>query len=328
MSGLADDALVRRIVGAACTAPSIHNTQPWRFRLAGAELIELHSDLDRTLWVADPRARALYLSCGAALFNLRLAVCNSGYRPLVWSLPESAADPTLVASVQLVAGRPVSVVERQMFEAIKDRRSNRQPFSNQRIPDHVRASLEQQASFECASLRMLGSVEAEVVLDQAADADITLAADRYHRAELATWIGQRPDSRVGVPCTAIGPRPEPLPGPIRDFGAEPAGREAAVFESQPQLGVLSTARDRTEDWLRAGQALQRVLLTATRFGLATSLLYQPMELQDMQGGMQDWWPLPEYPQIIIRFGYGPPAPRSPRLSLAEVLDSEGEIAPT
>ena len=61
---LTDDALVRRIIDAASAAPSIHNTQPWRFRLAGPDLIEVHADPDRMLWVADPHGRALLISCG------------------------------------------------------------------------------------------------------------------------------------------------------------------------------------------------------------------------------------------------------------------------
>ena len=80
---LADDGMVRRIVAAAAAAPSIHNTQPWRFRIVGDDLMEVHSDPDRVLWVADARGRALHLSCGAALFNLRLAIRATGAKPLV-----------------------------------------------------------------------------------------------------------------------------------------------------------------------------------------------------------------------------------------------------
>ena len=90
---LADDGIVRRLLAAAAAAPSIHNTQPWRFRIAGHDLVEVHGDPDRMLWVADPRGRALHLSCGAALLNLRLAIRVSGVKPLVWALPDPAGEP-------------------------------------------------------------------------------------------------------------------------------------------------------------------------------------------------------------------------------------------
>src|SRR5215831_8556672 len=103
---LVDDGIVRRLLAAAAAAPSIHNTQPWRLRVAGHDVIEVHGDPDRVLWVADPRGRALHLSCGAALFNLRLAIRAAGAKPLVWPLPDPAREPTLIASVRLGEGRP------------------------------------------------------------------------------------------------------------------------------------------------------------------------------------------------------------------------------
>src|SRR5262252_8165460 len=103
---LADAGIARRIVEAAGAAPSIHNTQPWRFRVVGDDMVEVHGDPDRMLWVADPCGRALHLSCGAALFNLRLAIRAAGAKPLVWPLPDPRGEPTLLASVQLGDGRP------------------------------------------------------------------------------------------------------------------------------------------------------------------------------------------------------------------------------
>jgi nitroreductase len=84
---LADAGVARRIAETAGAAPSIHNTQPWRFRVAGGDLLEAHGEPERMLWVADCRGRALHLSCGAALLNLRLAVRAVGAKPLVWPLP-------------------------------------------------------------------------------------------------------------------------------------------------------------------------------------------------------------------------------------------------
>jgi len=316
---LGSDRVIRALIGAAGAAPSIHNTQPWRFRVSG-DVIEVHGDPGRMLWVADPRGRALHLSCGAALFNLRLAIRMVSSKPLVWPLPDVRGEPTLLAAVQAWPDRPPTPAEREMYEAIGRRHSTREPFSGSRIPGPVQMVLEQAASMECAVLRMLSADGADLVLELCAAADNALAADVEHQVEFSQWVGTAGDD--GIPVTSLGSRSDADPPPVRDFGsaALTEGLPAGSYETLPQLAVLSTAGDGPTDWLRAGQALQRVLLTATVSGLATSLLYQPIELADMDGRGEGWWPWPECPQIIIRIGYGPPGPATPRRRVDDILD--------
>ena len=317
---LADDGIVRRLLGAVAAAPSIHNTQPWRLRVAGNDLVELHGDMDRVLWVADPRGRALHLSRGAALFNLRLAIRVAGGKPLVWPLPDPAGEPTLLASVQLAEGRPADSAERELFESIWHRHTSRAPFSARRVAPAVHGALEQAAGAEFALLRPLPDDDAAQVARLAADAGQALAENFDHRVEMSRWIGTEGDD--GVPAAALGSQPDRVPAPVRDLGyASPmTPRPSGSYEPRPQLSVLATARDEPADWLRAGQALQRVLLTATANGLAASFLYQPMELHDIRQPEDGWWPWPECPQIIIRFGYAAPGPETPRRPVEDILD--------
>jgi hypothetical protein len=316
---LAEDGTIRKLVDAAGAAPSIHNTQPWRFRIVD-DVIELHGDPDRMLWVADPRGRALHLSCGAALFNLRLAIRMLGVKPMIWAIPDPQGRPTLLACVRLQQGRPASSGEREMFEAIYQRHTSRAPFSSRPLPEPVHMDLERAAGSEFALLRMLSNRDTALVLDLAAAADKALASDFDHRVELGQWIG----TDDGVPASALGYRPTSEPAPVRDFGyASPTTvRPSLSYEQRPWLAVLSTARDEPGDWLRAGQALQRVLLTATVNGLAASLLYQPIELHDVEKQDDGWWPWPECPQIIVRFGYGPAGTESSRRAVDDILDRQ------
>lgn len=317
---LANDGVVRRLVEAAAAAPSIHNTQPWRFHVVGGDLMEVHGDPDRTLWVADPRGRALHLSCGAALFNLRLAIRMTGAKPLVWPLPDPGREPTLIASVQLGEGRPPTRAERELYEVIWQRHTSRVPFSGEPVPGPVLIALERAADAEFTALRILTAEDAARVMKIAAEADRELAQDFDHRVELANWIGTEGDE--GVPGIALGSRPDREPSPVRDLGrASPAtALSTARYEPRPHLAVLATARDDPADWLRAGQALQRVLLAATSNGLVASFLYQPLELHDRRPSEPGWWPWPECPQIVLRLGYGPSGTMSPRRHVDDVLD--------
>lgn len=319
---LARDGILRRIIEAASAAPSIHNTQPWRFTAVSDDLLEVRADPDRTLWVADPHARALYLSCGAALFNIRTAIRMTGYNPLVWPLPQPRFSPMVLAVVQAEPGRPPSFAERELYEAIWHRHTNRAPFSNEPVAESLQAALEQAAGFEFANLRMLSDQDAATVLDLAGKADAALAGDVDHQIELQNWVatGSRSD---GIPAAALPARPSQGPGPVRAgdlASAAPAvHRPSSDYEQAPKLAVLTTARDEPSDWLRAGQAMQRVLLTATAHGLSTSFLYQSIELRDMRGPAAPSWPWPENPQIVIRFGYGPEPVSTPRRPLDDVL---------
>ncbi|RSN11476.1 hypothetical protein DMB42_12860 [Nonomuraea sp. WAC 01424] len=333
---------LRRVVAAAVAAPSVHNTQPWRFRRVDDTTVELYADLDRLLTVTDPLGRGLGISCGAALFNLRLAVRMTGHDPRVLPLPDPADRPELLATVRAASGGPPSAVERLLHDMIPHRRTNRFPFDGRPLPRNVLVDLVNAAHDEGATLLLVKGGTARRVLDMVAEADDTLTADPAYRAELARWTRSEsgPD---GVPGHAAGPRPRMATLPMRDFtttplrnGTPPAATpttpfhdgapgtrgEVADFEADPQLAALFTRGDGPGDWLRAGQALQRVLLTATAHGVAASMFSQPLDLRPPQHRGDKAGPF-GHVQMLIRFGYGPPVPRVPRRPVYEVLDRRG-----
>ena len=107
---------------------------------------------------------------------------------------------------------------------------------------------------------------------------------------------------------------------MRDFAPEPWSQPVryAWFEASPQLVVLSMRENSKADWLRAGQALQRVLLTATVRGIAASPLTQPLETRDAWL-VRDPRSGSEQPQMILRLGYGLPQPPAPRRPVGDIL---------
>ncbi|WPP33455.1 Acg family FMN-binding oxidoreductase [Streptomyces sp. CL7] len=319
-----DAATVESLLAAAVAAPSIHNTQPWRFGLdVHHQVLEVRSAPQRTLPLTDPLHRAQYLSVGAAVFNLRLAALHLGRRPEVRLLPDPC-EPGLLATVRLTGSVDADdqPADPGLYEAIARRHTSRMPFTGRPVPEPIVAEMTAAAHAAGARLHVPDIAGTRRLLRPTAAAEARNHAHRDRTAETLTWItAPGRDSSYGIPVTALGPPDAAGRMPMRDFtGPVPAVRRPALwFERHVQLGLLWTAHDRREDWLRAGQALQYVLLTATARGLRTSLLHQAMEWPDLRAATA----LPRHkrchPHVLIRFGYGPDGavtPRAPGLSAA------------
>jgi nitroreductase len=165
LSPFADDRSIFRIIHAAQQAPSVYNTQPWSFWIRADDRIELRAnvgeahggDPGRRLPVTDPEDRELAISCGAALFNLRMAIRVTGHDVVVWLLPDLDGDPTLLASVEVVTGRVrrPTVEEQELYEAIPRRHTYRWPFDGRQVPENVLAAIKHSAAEERGWLRAL-----------------------------------------------------------------------------------------------------------------------------------------------------------------------------
>ncbi|MEU5592835.1 nitroreductase family protein [Streptomyces sp. NPDC020298] len=314
---LLDAATVESLLAAAVAAPSIHNTQPWRFRLdSGSQVLEVHSAPERTLPLTDPMHRAQYLSVGAAVFNLRLAALHLGRRPEVRLLPDPH-EPGLLAAVRLMdpLGADDQPLDPGLYEAIAERHTSRMPFTGRPVPEPIAAEMAAAAHAAGARLHLPDIAGTRRLLRLTAMAEARNRAHPARIAETGAWItAPGADAPYGIPVTALGPPDAGRRIPMRDFtGALPAFRRPALwFERHVQPALLWTPHDRRADWLRAGQALQYVLLTATARGLRTSLLHQAMEWPDLRAATA----LPRHkrchPHMLIRFGYGRDCAATPR----------------
>jgi nitroreductase len=305
-------------LAAAIRAPSVFNSQPWRFH-AGHGFVDLYADDSRRLPVVDPAGREQAISLGAALFNLRVAVLRHHRTPLVRLLPDPSR-PDLAARVTLgPATRPDATVL-ALAAAIPRRHTNRRPFTAVPIPDDVLAELSAAGDREGARLTVLDEPARRELLALVRSADVRLRRDPRYRDELTTWTSGDTGRPDGVSRPEFGPWDALETLPLRDFGltrtTEP--RRSARFEPDPTMVVVSTATDGPEQWLRAGQALERLLLTATVRGLATTPTTQPLEIPQLRA-LVGAGPGAGVAQVILRVGYGPASPASSRRPVSEVL---------
>ncbi|WP_324787706.1 Acg family FMN-binding oxidoreductase [Streptomyces sp. H51] len=286
---------------AASLAPSPHNSQPWFFVEEGYDHgFEVHADATRRMLLSDPDGREMVIACGAALFNARMAVRHLGFKPAVELLPDPA-DPAFLAHVGFAAHAPVSAEEAALAGAMVLRHTHRGPFAAESLPREFLDELSEHARAEGADFQVIdGPEELELLARLVRTAEDCHRADPVHAAEVARRVG--PDR---VPAEACRYHPDCTLLAGRDYlylsrrYVVPARRRASGTGT---VAVLSTARDGRQDWLRSGQALQRVLLSAAARGVTAAFHTQPLELPELRAQVRRHLTAGHFPQVVLRLG--------------------------
>ncbi|WP_199434654.1 Acg family FMN-binding oxidoreductase [Qaidamihabitans albus] len=325
---LPDDDTVGTALALAGRAPSVHNSQPWQWRIGGRTL-HLYADPRRRLREADPDGHDLVLSCGAALHHLRVAFAALGWRTDVHRLP-NPAEPDHLAAVELHRQDP-GPDEITLAAAIPRRRTDRRRYSSWPVHPAQVAAIAARAADEGALLRAVdGPAERHQLVRAMIEASQRHAADPAYRIELAVWSG-RHGSADGVPARNVPPAVDVSDAaPMREFTdprlAQPSG--SATEPDAAVLLVLSTASDDRLSRLRAGEATSAALLTATAGGLACCPLTEPLEFADTRALLRDRVTGGNFPQMVLRTGWthvnADPLPATPRRPFAEIASGLGE----
>ena len=308
----------------AVLAPSSHNSQPWQFEVEEGA-VNVYADRNRALPIVDPQDRELVMSCGAALFNLRISLRRFGLVPRVVLLPRPH-EADLLARVELESHEMPGSEVLCLFEAIRRRRTNRGPFDGRPIPVDVLSRLTAVSEREKAAIvQVTSSRQRQEVGQLIAEADRHQAGDPEFRRELSSWL--RPDTSEAmdglrgenVGMSGWASYAAPLLIRTFDWGSRRAARDEEIASGSPALLVLWTPADDVREWLSAGQALEAVLLAVTAEGLSASFLNQPVEVPEMRERLREILAIEGHPQLVVRLGFASPVPASPRRPVAEVL---------
>jgi hypothetical protein len=287
-------------------APSNYNSQPWSFIVDGNS-VHLKAERANAVPFVDPYDRELDMSCGAALFHLRVALTHFGHDTII-EIGPSITDPDVLATVAAVGkNTPASETDR-LFHAIPRRHTNRGPFIERTVPEALVRELGDIARAEGAWFVPVEGTMKERLALLVSEGDRLQMADPRFRRELASWIhASRASSGDGMPAYAeriadlrVGKGSVAL----RTFDTMEcrAAKDADLARGSPLLVVLGTDGDTEPDWVRAGQALDHILLRATDADVAASFLNQPIEVPELRGRVVELIGR-AYPQLVLRLGY-------------------------
>lgn len=317
---------LRRAAVRATLAPSVRNTQPWRFVLDG-DALEVHADPTRRLRVVDPTGRQMLISCGCALFNARVCLSVAGFGAIVERYPDPTR-PDMLARLS-VGDEPVAerlrVAGIGTLDGVVERtQMNRRRFVDDNVPAGMVTELIAAAAAEGSQLVPITRPEDRLsvaIMSQPAHAQDE--ASPAHPAVLRAWASDD-DGGDGL-LTDMGP---PRDGasvlaalPIRDgnlggAGSLPAETRSSMHEC---LLLLGSALDSPAAWLRVGEAMERTLLEVARRGYAASALLRVIEEPQTRAMLRHQLGLTMQPQVLLRVGRAPGTPATRRRRLVDMI---------
>ncbi len=308
----------------AVLAPSGHNTQPWKFSIAGDRVL-VYADRSRRLPVANPDDRELVMSVAAAMMNMRVAAARFGLACDVSYLPQPGGDD-LLAEVTISEDGDPDTELMELFDAIKARWTDRFPYDGRRLSAEDLALLEPYTEFGGASaLFITEAPKMDRIADIVSRGGLARMSDKAFTRELSEWI--RPNSTLkadGMLASSLG-IPQLVsaiaPWVVRTFNSSKsqAKKDSQLVRESGAVVVLHGADD-TRSVLEAGELLERLLLKLTRHDMRYSFFNLPVEIDELRAQIKDLLGLDDEPQLMLRVGYGTAARiASLRRPLNEVL---------
>lgn len=304
-------------------APSSHNTQPWQFKISD-NVLELRANPQRRLPASDPKDREFYLSLGAALGNLKLAVEALG---LSHELQDFDPNEPRVIARFIFRDLATQSFDEETLQAILKRHNNRFPFEARAVPESFLETAQKLAPPATAAVTIISDEQTKREIQKIVTESITAAFnDRGFVHELSRWM--RPSLkkyRDGMPGYNLGmPWLVSLifPWILRHLNVSQSQKKMhmPLLEQAPVYLILSSNEDVPAGWLRVGEIFERIAIEAQKQNLKTGLLAAPIEIGEHPQKLQKVLGLAGRPQMFCRVGFTANVPEpSPRLELDEIL---------
>jgi hypothetical protein len=299
------DPRVAALIGAAAVggaAPSIHNSQPWRWRI-GDDAMDLVLERNRLLHSADADTRLAVVSCGAALHHARLALAAQGWRADVERAP-AGAERSDLARVRLTGRVTPDVHAVRLVRAAEYRRTDRRGSPGAPLDFDKLRTITAAVRVESAEVKLLRPRQVFALAEAAEQAQRIAQENAAWQVEIEHWVGGSRPYGTGIPAQALPADPLRLvargrelrrPGPAL---VHESREHAAVF------GILCTAGDTRLDWLRAGEGLSAGWLTATDLEVSVLPLSIVTEIATSRTIVRHLIGWDGYPHLALRFAAG------------------------
>jgi nitroreductase len=307
---------------AAGAAPSIHNSQPWRWRVR-PDGLDLYAERSRQLAATDPDGRMLTVSCGVALHHARVALAAEGWEAVVDRLPDPA-QPDLLARITLAGRIPVSPEAMRRYQSIQLRHTDRRPVTRESVPRASLDVLAKAASGESAHLHVLRGEQVDDLAVAVANAATVDADDLAIQAELDRWTGGPRGAGIGIPDEAIPAQTPQTDVPGRAFAHPGSLAIGGEYDRAAAYAILYGDTDDPAGWLRGGEALSAVWLTALELGVGVLPISEVVEMPASRQTLRRTLSFFGWPYLAMRLGipdpdHPGPAP-TPRLPAGQTVD--------
>ena len=313
---------LQELVRFATLAPSGHNTQPWRFRIE-RDRIELLPDFARRTPIVDPDDHHIFVGLGCAAENLVLAAAATGRVAEM----EPAAPQDGGIAFRFRSGKPI---QSALFTAMPHRQSTRGDYDGKPISTADLRTLATAAELPGVQTILITERRGiDRVRDLVLAGNTTQMSDVAFTRELKHWLRYNPRDamRTGDGLFSVASGAPALPswaGPLLFDRLVTAGTEnkryASQLDASAGVAVFVGASADPDHWIRVGRACQRFALQATALGLKCAFVNQPVEVPGLRPELASFvGAVGQRPDLVMRFGRGPPLPFSARRPTSAVL---------
>jgi nitroreductase len=323
MNATLDTQTLKNAVQLACRAPSVHNSQPWRW-VAEDGALRLFVDRDRTVPGTDPSGREAIISCGAVLDHLRVAMLAAGRRAEIERFP-NPNDPDHLATIEFSSVEHVTRAQRDRANAILERRTDRLPMGQPTYWSLFEPVLRSTFDQSLVALDVLADEKRPRLVQASQLTEALRRDDASYHAELEWWTSPFASNEGVPPSALLSEKENGRVDVAREFPVRShEDRRPEVAVDWSKILVLSTPEDTRADVLRCGEALSTVLLECTMAFLATCTLTHLIELDESREIVRGLLDDGGQPQVLIRAGIAPPMeavpPPTPRRPPDDVLE--------